>query len=331
MIERAWDYNDDGGGLAWREKNKAGENVVIWRKGIEDVKEMKELMKKLPLPYVAHFRVASSGGVTRQLTHPFPITKLAQLHTGGTTKGWVLFHNGDWKEWSDAARLAAIHSNTPIPPGKFSDTRAIAWLCSIYGLGFMEFLPGQRGIAFGPNDEDLEVFTGPGWIKINQEVWCSNDHFWLKTRLRNGGTFPSGNTQGNYTPIGVLDVEYCTYRTCVETEKLDKNGYCPLHLKESQEVDTKKKIEAGSTGGTQPAADPFRGPIQLVSLEMAERLNSEEDKFGNKKLSNSKIKQFRKLYARIGEGGKPAEAARKDLLALSLKVINSIQSTGSVH
>jgi hypothetical protein len=64
---------------------------------------------------------------------------------------------------------------------------------------------------------------------------------------------------------------------------------------------------------------------------MAERLNREEDKHGNKRLSNSKIKQFRKLYARIGEGGKSAETARKDLLTLSGKVITKIQSIGSVH
>lgn len=278
MIEKAWAKNEDGGGIAWREKNKKGEKIVKWAKGL-DYDELKNLIETLPAPFVAHFRIASQGGVRPSMTHPFPVTTNAELDLEGSTKGYVLFHNGNWKDWPNETRQAAIMAGMQIPRGKWSDTRAMAWLCAIYGVGYMEFLPDQKGVAFGP--EDMEVFVGFGWKKLN-DVWCSND-FFLNTVV-----------QSNY--------RMCLAHGCTEKGNLDADQHCPKHPKVTPEVS--------------PTPPGFRqtpnaaGP--RISLERAERLHLV------KKLSKNKLKEVRRLYLRIS-GTQPKEVlkALADLTTLT--------------
>lgn len=301
MIDKAWDKNDDGGGVAWRETNRDSSVEVVWRKGIEDVEEMKELCRSLPLPYIAHFRVASCGGIRPSLTHPFPIDKQTSLDIDGRTKGWVLFHNGDWKGWSNVALEVVLRTNTPIPVGKWSDSRAIAWLCSIYGLGFMEFLPEQKGIAFGP--DDFEVFLGrDGWTPVNN-VWCSNDYFL--------------NTKWGTSLM-------CKYGNC-RSYNTDNKGYCPLHkdgvIQDANSVVSVPRLPTAA-GGTQQPAIPFQGKsaaTPLISLETAERLHNQKDREGKRVISKNLIKRVRALYADLAApgNGKQAERAVKSLEALS--------------
>lgn len=315
MVQKAWDWNPDGGGAAWREPAANGDGMdVVWRKGIENTTDrhgvdvMQELAETLPLPFVLHFRIASSGGIRPSLTHPFPVTKASINTLRGRTKDYVLFHNGDWKGWMDLVRASAIHSNTGIPRGKWSDTRAMAWLCSIYGLGFMETLEGQKGVAFSHND--LDVFTGNGtWTKMN-EVWCSNDYF-LGTRTR-GGTI-------NYT--------MCRYGSCTRKD-IDKDNYCPQHpggkLIPTSEamlptvVVTQPALPA-VTGGSQPTI-PFRqtgSPVPLISLEVAEGLHKQTNpQTGQKVLSKNLIKKIRELYTDLGRP-KKKERAQKTLEMIS--------------
>lgn len=308
MVRKAWDANDDGGGLAWRETIK-GKRVVKWKKGIEDVQEMVELAKTLPTPFIMHFRIASVGGVRPQLTHPFPIEKTAPLSLKGNTEGYVLFHNGDWRGWSEMGKQAAIGSNTPIPTGKWSDTRAMAWLCAIYGIGFMEMLPEQRGIAFGP--EDMEIFTGNGWTKVNN-VWCSNDYF--QTRVR---AHRSHGTSSHAATLPAEHYHYCKYRTCTEYAGLDKDGYCAKHP-------NGKELPKGTTGGSSTVT-PFRQG-SLISAQEADKLSRKPK--GERVLSRGEAKRVRKLWKVVSKGGLKANQAKEDLLQITLK---STLSAGSVH
>lgn len=312
MIEKAWDTNDDGGGLAWREKGE-----VVWKKGIEKVEEMKELIKELPMPLIAHFRVASSGGIRPSLTHPFPVSKTSPINLEGRTKGYVLFHNGDWKTWSETARIAAIHSNTPIPAGRWSDSRAMAWLCSIYGLGFMEFLPDQKGIAFGP--ADMEIFTGHGWVKVfpnggntgEHYIWCSNEIF-----MHRGSRF---DQQG---PSFALS-KYCRYGTCTRKDT-DDRGYCADH-KDGVSQAYAKGVHGKPESGGAPVVTPFPilPPGQIISLEIAEKLHKEKDQTGKKLLSKGLIKKIRRIYGDMGEKGRRGEKAKRDLEKVSRSLTGS--------
>lgn len=309
MIEKAWLRNDDGGGAAWRDGKE-----VVWKKGIENVEEMLELAHTLPLPYVLHFRIASSGGIRRTLTHPFPVDNATNLALEGRTKDFVLFHNGDWKEWAPLAREAAIKSGIHIPRGKFSDTRAMAWLCSIYGVGFMEFLPEQKGVAFSPTE--CEVFTGNGWSQIN-DVWCSNDYF-LTVRQVYGN-------QSNY-PYGG---KFCRYNTCTN-ENLDANHYCPLHKDgKLQPLPTPKVAPpvtiAAGTGGSQTVT-PFRTPAPgtLITVAIAEEMHKQVDECHNKLLSKNKLKEIIGLWEKIeGKDVKQQLKAKAHLMKLSQKLIGN--------
>lgn len=302
MVEKAFDANDDGAGIAWREEGKSGREVV-WKKDLNREQVM-DLCKTVPTPYTVHFRVASIGGVRPELTHPFPVTHKVEQTLSGRTKGYVLFHNGHWTGWAETSREAAIRSNTKIPVGRWSDSRAMAWLCSIYGNGFMEFLPEQRGVVFGPNDS--EIFTGPGWVKVN-EVWCSND--WFMSRGR-----------GHVTRV-------CRYGQCQRYD-VDSSGYCPIHpngvLKPLDMLDSHTQKVLGPGGA--PPVTPF-APGQFITVETAERLHKEKNERGEKKLSKRKLQKIRKAHANLDLKGRAGDKARRDLVKLSL----SLTSSGLVH
>lgn len=305
MIDKAWEKNDDGGGIAWRE-TKDGVTEVLWKKGVEDKEELRDLIKAIPMPFVVHFRTASCGGIRPSLTHPFPIAKKSSLALNGRTKDHVLFHNGDWKSWAETARAAAVASNTPVPVGKWSDSRAIAWLCSIYGIGFMEFLPEQKGVAFGPND--MEIFTGvSGWKKIdvgNSFIWCSNDYFM---------PYVAPAHHGFNKPY------YCKFGTCTEKET-DNFGYCPKHTSGVLQ-------KLGEPGGAHKEP-PFVLPKgEVISLEVAEKLHKEKDQTGKKLLSKNLLKKIRKIYQDMSGKGRRADTAKVELALLS----QSLTTGGPVH
>jgi len=175
MAGEMWEKNDHGGGLAWREKDKDGKVWVHWKKGL-DKNEMTEMIAKLPLPFVAHFRLASTSGGDRreELCHPFEISASPSEALEGKTDGWVLFHNGDWKDWGVTMLSAALRYGYTLPAGKMSDTRAIAFLSSILGIYFMDFI-GQKWVAFGPEDYEIG-WVNDGWKNIGG-ILCSNDKF----------------------------------------------------------------------------------------------------------------------------------------------------------
>lgn len=299
MIEKAWDRNSHGGGVAWRE-GEGDNRVVCWKKGIEDVDEMKELCSKLPTPFVAHFRVASCGGVKKQLTHPFPVTNLAQVSLAGKTKGYVLFHNGDWKDWDRECRQAAIMARVPLPVGKWSDTRALAWLSSIYGPGFMEFVPHQKGVIFGPKDYD--IFTGSGWDKV-EDIWCSNDYFVNKYNVHSSWSI-------------------CRFGAC-RRKDTDAHGYCAEHRGGvAQAIVKRQESKTAETGGSQQTTPfPRLNPGQIISVEVAELMHKREDKHGNKLISAKKLKKIRKLHGLMQSvEPKKVAAARLKLENLTRKI-----------
>lgn len=163
MVEAAFQANSDGGGIAWREDGQ-----VKWRKGL-NLDEMLDLTQKLPIPFVAHFRIASIGGVSPQLTHPFPIEKDTSNALQGRTKSFVLFHNGHWGKWREDMREVSIKGAYPLPTGKWNDSRAMAWLAAHLGLGVLELID-EKVIAFGPK---TSVIFGGVWSVVN-DVLVSN-------------------------------------------------------------------------------------------------------------------------------------------------------------
>lgn len=177
MVDQMFDQNDAGAGIAWRENGH-----VRWAKGL-NLKEIQSFCRTVPLPYVAHFRIPTCGGAIKQLCHPFPIHKDSSLALEGTIKGSVLFHNGHWANWKDHVITALVKGHLQLPKGKWSDSRAMAWISAHYGLGMLELID-EKAVAFGVDDIEIIGTTGNGnWTYVD-DIWCSNT-IWQRTRFSN--------------------------------------------------------------------------------------------------------------------------------------------------
>ena len=308
MVERAWHANKDGMGIAHREGGD-----VVWEKGVMDLNRAKELCAKTPLPYVAHFRVASIGGVKPSLTHPFVVGPEARLDLVGRTKVGVLFHNGHWNPWNEKVLDAAIHSNNKIPEGSdWSDSRAMAWLVHIYGPGLMEVLPSQKGILMTP--KKLHIFTGNGWEKIN-EVWCSNDYFWGRTR---------GNYRNTYHRL--CSVGRCTNNAQSGKDMCEK---CETELKAKMEKDTGAGNSASSVG--QPTAMTIVNGGNTRPLARLYTMAEVEVFYKNSAISKSILKKYRKANGARGQTkGSRAARALKQMQDLSAEIAERLL-TGSAN
>lgn len=186
LLEQAEAANQDGGGIAWREGEK-----VSYAKGLT-AKQIFQLQKTLPLPLVTHFRLATHGGITPLLCHPFPVTKHVALAERGSCPR-LLFHNGIWMEWKKHCMEAVIKTGTPFPKGACSDTRAMAWLCALYGTSILNLIE-EKVVVF--SQRTIEIY-GSGWKKHGAHT-VSNTNFvsgpipayyqrTLATRLAAGG------------------------------------------------------------------------------------------------------------------------------------------------
>ena len=204
QITKMWDTNDHGAGIAWRENG-----AVQWRKGL-DLEGIKNLCAEVPMPFVAHFRIASSGGQRADLTHPFPIEKSVPLALTGSTKGNVMFHNGHWTRWQDVMLETTGRGFAKIPVGKWSDSRAMAFLAAIHGIGYLELLDNQKWVVFGPGTCEVSA----GWSKINEGFYASNKHWETKA------FYPVGQEYNRQ--------HMCKLGTCCKTKEYNKD-YCFDH------------------------------------------------------------------------------------------------------
>lgn len=304
LVEAMFEKNPDGAGAAWREVQ--GDKVVVrWEKGLmkeAGLARLKEIVAVAPIPFVIHTRIATIGGIKPNMTHPFPIDQRAQNTLSGTTDGAVLFHNGTWGDWDKEGRAVAVNTGIGIPVGKWSDSRALAWVCSILGNGFMEFLPAQKGIAFGPYGEDIFVGAG-GWEQVTdpttgEKVWCSNSSF-----LTHGKTM--------FYTIS----PYCNVRNCLRKDIDKTTGRCPEHpLLALPAQNTTSSVPASS--GVKPPVIPFpptpkdeddpQGPI--LSMELAEKAM----KIG--RIGTNFLNSVKRAHERMARGGKDGDRARRALI-----------------
>lgn len=308
MINRAWDNNSNGAGIAWREKDE-----VVWEKGIMTPERIHELCAKVPLPFVAHFRVASCGGVKDTLTHPFLVEPAGRLLLKGRTKGGVLFHNGHWNPWNEKLLDAAIASNNPLPEGNdWSDSRAMAWMMHIYGPSLMAILPSQKGILMTP--KKFNIFTGGEWTKIN-DVWCSNDYFWT-------GRNRHGNTTSSYGRI-------CRAPKCHITAQAGKDfcNKCEREI-EDQAKEFAKDIN-NSVGQSQVNGNTVGGDSPLAKKMFLLAEVTEFHKQGI--ISKSTLKKYRKANEQRNERGNRGIRALETMLRLSKEIGQSLVTDGPTN
>lgn len=327
MIKRAWDTNSHGGGAAWREGDE-----VVWKKGIKNVDEMLALLHEIPLPFVSHFRIQTIGGVKPSLTHPFLVGSDASTELEGRTRGAVLFHNGNWSDWNDKALDAAISSNSKVPIGDWSDSRAMAWMVHLYGWGFMELLTQQKAIIWSPTD--YRLFTGrDGWDNIN-DVWCSNDNFWTRSRHTSTTSYHRRNCKSagcSGDAYGEGEFGYCF--NCREKRKneqerakssdTDSEDHSRTHTN-STSNGSKTTIRGDSAAALTAMTGRTTPLVDFLTLEDAKQLHERGG------MSKSKWKDYQKAWRKLSGDKNQSARAVKKLIYISNIVAKELLH-GTVH
>lgn len=117
-MEDAAAIHNDGAGIAWLDPKGRG-----WRYFKGTSKNAYEKVAKLAavvqLPYMLHYRMASSGGISPKLAQPFPVSDSLKGTAGFMASG--IAHNG---HWARGATMADTMSELDGKP--WSDTRCIA-------------------------------------------------------------------------------------------------------------------------------------------------------------------------------------------------------------
>lgn len=290
MISAGWASNPAGAGIAWRE-----DGFVRWEKGL-DLEECQRLVKEVPCPMVVHFRIPTVGGKLAELTHPFPIVRNVSNALSGKTKGYVLFHNGHWNPWKERVQAALPGTNWKIPPGKWSDTRAMAWMAAHYGVNILEFID-EKAVAFGPTE--VEIFRGQDWSLVN-EVFVSNRH-WEYTRGygAHGQGWKQTGGRSDDTKVGGND-----YHTTVPHSMVPRDGRRFEHGPVGN-VGVESKSDDDQEGGADTTTNPPKGSYKVDDLKvdvggthkvlpfpLAQRM------FEAGKLSRKKLKKAKKAWTK---------------------------------
>lgn len=190
ILKQCWDANPDGTGFAMRAD---GEYAIEIHKGYMTWKQFVTAYEKYHLAdftgdLLLHFRIATHGGISPGLTHPFSLTKDVKLlkHTNVKTN-YALIHNG----------------MLPIEPeGNISDTMEFCRrLAPLYqnipaALNLIEGMAGNNKIAVMTRDNvhlfgEWECIDG---VYFSNMLWDWAEEFYLPTlkelRQLNKGNCP---------------------------------------------------------------------------------------------------------------------------------------------
>lgn len=290
IVKAGWESNSFGGGVGWIDREK---NVAKWKKGIENVKEMQDFAATLPVPFVLHFRIPSVGGDCNELTHPFPLLPDASTALAGESPGGVLFHNGTWHKWEERLLQFTYGTGTPLPDGKWSDSRAMAYLAYWLSPNVLEFV-GEKIAVLIPDDGSGEpdVLTWGNW-NFDDGIWYSNMGW--KSRISWQGTdrgllrreaSGKGSTYHTTAPASMSGGEK---QTLQQVRQHSVDCVC----QSCAEEDITRRIATGFGGG--PSS-----PTQAAGGGLTQPPTLEEIKEAYQKLSKKQLKRLRKkqLYSK---------------------------------
>lgn len=153
MLLKAEDLNPDGAGIAWREKK-----LIKFKKGLGAYK-LHKFTRDLELPYIIHFRLATSGSIIPAMNQPFVVNSKGTKTPEGTAKE-VLFHNGHESKWQDILLNILIEKGAKnLPKGELNDSRALAIGYNYLGKKFLHKVSGKFAIF---NSKIIETI---GWFE----------------------------------------------------------------------------------------------------------------------------------------------------------------------
>ena len=164
ILDTCWYSNPDGAGIMWQEGG-----TVKWIKGLMTIGEFYTALPwdKDDVDMVLHFRIATAGGVCKEMTHPFPYVnnydKMGEVEGECRT---VVAHNGilsipeEYGDVSDTATMVKYLATSGVKihrPNTHTLIEAI--------------LDGTNKLAVLRPTET--ILLGSGWIK-DSGIYYSN-------------------------------------------------------------------------------------------------------------------------------------------------------------
>lgn len=196
-IEACFENNPDGAGFAYITPDKK----VHVEKGFMTIGAFEEAYANCNvLPHVLHMRIATSGEVSPELTHPYRIEEDSKLVLYDEGETAVLFHNGVIFDWKNLLLNLITTKQIKMPKGQINDTRLAAIMTSIHDEEILRILSGKfvvvrsSGISmWGQFDEvDGVAFSNSGHKKTA-----------IYNYTKKGGYAKNGK-QGTYSDNGAL-------------------------------------------------------------------------------------------------------------------------------
>jgi len=211
-FKACFEANSHGAGFAWME---GGE--LHWSKGHMTSREAWKKYKALyDFPHIAHFRLSSSGGICKELTHPFMITEESPIEMEGHGQNKLLFHNGTVSNWREMLMIMAFNARK-YPDGKISDTRVMAMAVSILGD---KVLDTSKYVIASPT----EFITYGNWEK-KDGIYFSNLFF-----NRSVVSYTNSH-RGTWDEYDALTYEDLRSKEHKSKKKDTKTGELPLQLR----------------------------------------------------------------------------------------------------
>lgn len=165
--------NNDGIGLA----HIVG-GQVFWQKGIS-LDHLIEQLNDIPFPFVVHFRLATVGGASTSLCHPFPISFDHHDVCTSQEMGYsrrVLFHNGHISSWrSDLSNNLPrrVMSQIRYKVDSMSDSQAMALLAAFNGGEYLKQHPYDK-FALLSAKEGIQIYGN--WIHRKGISFSNSNH-----------------------------------------------------------------------------------------------------------------------------------------------------------
>ena len=161
--------NPDGAGWAYAKDGK-----IYYAKGYTSANKFIKAIQKLPtdVERMIHCRIATHGGISKGLTHPFPLTgsygEMERL-SGTLSRGYVLAHNGVLSNFTTIAN----HSDTEELVKALYNTK-----CDIMREDMRPLInavvSGSR-VAILNTDGKINRY-GTGWTQC-EGLWVSNTYY----------------------------------------------------------------------------------------------------------------------------------------------------------
>lgn len=213
LLETCFHNNPDGAGIMWIENGR-----VQTSKGYADEGALESVISSIPKdsPLVIHMRIATSGGVSAAVCHPFPVSNnLDFLHAEDTECDAAVAHNGI---------ITGMHTNEKMG---ISDTVTFVgdYLAGMWRRDnrvtkdmrrrIINLAPGNRFAIMTKSGDVYRI--GEGWESVSPGIEASNSSWRYSRRL----------AYGTYDPFGLGDdYDWLDYTS---PDYYRDHGYSPVY------------------------------------------------------------------------------------------------------